>query len=106
MSISKPNDWYSMTSQQQDYWKKQAREYEDLEYDLDRARQATEAANAKRLKDMHMYRDITTELQENLARIGGEASAHEAELDLCRQFLAEKGLAAEFDDWASYRRED
>jgi len=104
--MNKPANWYDMPYEQQRAWERQAREREDLEYDLDRAREESlQSHNDARRREREL-RQCMSERDETIASTADELDAANAELRLRDAFLKEKGLAGEFDDWASYRRKD
>lgn len=81
-------------------------EREDLEYDRQRAIESAEKASrdAKRAQ-MQAITEIEN-VQGDLVAANEELCEATAELTLAREFLRDKGLSAEFDDWASHRREE
>jgi hypothetical protein len=107
--MNKPSNWYAMDADERRAWERQARAVEDLEYEKEREREGREWA-FQRADEVKRQAAAARSAHEEeraglLDEIDGLRDAA-AELALAKQFLKEKGLASEFDDWASYRREE
>jgi len=101
---NKPSNWYQMSCEERRAWDRAERQRQDLEYERERALEDAERAERYALQ---RERQLSAMISENESRLGDAndalASAN-AELALYEQWVKEKGLAGEFDDWASYRR--
>ena len=101
--MNRPRDWYDMTHDQQRDWERREREREDLEYDLDRARQDSERLDRQRQESIRYLRGALDEERNSNAEyidsLATERDEWKVEATAMRSFLKEKGLAEEFDNW-------
>lgn len=97
--MSKPNNWYQMTSDERTAWEKQDRARDDAEYERDQAQRELESARrARRLIKEHFDIEMS-DLQEQRANLLEELHEANVECRLYGRYLFFKGLTAEFEAW-------
>lgn len=103
--MNRPPNWYSMDAQERRTWEKQAREIEDLEYERDRERKDAEAAQSRARRQQAAISEELAWARDAEANLQDELDNARRELKLRNDWLREKGLYDEFDQWASMRRD-
>jgi hypothetical protein len=106
MTTRKPDYWPEMSYDEQRAWERQARELDDAEYERDLERQSRESAEAQARKEREARKREAEGHREEYEAQADDLRHTEAELRLRDEWLKLKGLEEEFDDWASYRREE
>jgi hypothetical protein len=93
---SKPSNWYQMTYDEQRAWERQERERDDLEYDLERAREDAEHAARRAKRKLAAQREELESMRDVAS--GSSAAASEARhaLHQAHAFIRAKGLWDEY----------
>lgn len=109
MGLKKPSDWYNLSYEEQQKWQKSNREFEDLEYEKDRAqetaeRSARDVQAAKR--NAEFARSEAQELRYEASELADAVADLTRENGLVYEYLREKSLYADFTAWLKNNAEE
>jgi hypothetical protein len=104
----RPSNWYDMDYDSQRAWERNDRQRRDAEYERDCLQDDLESqARCCRREHQDYQSQIDAIRSENgnmISELEQEIDSLREETSLFQEWLKLKGMSAEFDEWASFRR--
>jgi hypothetical protein len=96
---SKPSNWYDMTYDEQQRWKREERERQDMEYELARAQQDVDAARCRASREAAAQREELRITRADLDTAAYDLECVRRARDQANAFIRARGLWEEFVSW-------